>query len=607
MFLNPLGLLALLGVPAVIALHLFRRRFQPRVVSALFLWDVRTTTSLSGRRRDRILRSPSFWTELLLALLIGIAIAGPRACSGMEARHLVVVLDASASMSARPTRLSDGALSPSFAEETVRRVASQIDALPGGSRVTLVTSGARPQILSGPAAFPEEALARLNAYPALATAGRHALEPATSLALQLAGDGAVTLYTDHFEPDRYPPEVGVIALGRGVANLAITRANRIPGRGADAGNDRILLTLANLSPQSHSGRLALDLDGRELAAQPIALEPRERKHYSFDIPHETPALRVTTDGDGFALDDEALLVAPPLRALRLGSALDETTERQLGLTGGESELDRWIALVERSTRAADPESAHILIANAPLGGPRSWCLVLHEPAGDPLDLVGPFLIERRHPLLAGILLDGVVWSASEASALPGLPIVSAGNRPLLTEERDASRTIFHMDLNVARSSLHRSPDWPILLDNLAELRRRDLVGPERTSLATGESFRYRGSGAGEYTLETPDGSRELRARDTLVIDDLDAVGMYTLRRDGERLADFAVHFGDDAESNLTALNEGERASSVVLAEQRAGSSWVELLLATLALGALLFDWHLLRPRRAAAGLAEVAR
>ncbi|MCB9914739.1 MAG: VWA domain-containing protein [Planctomycetes bacterium] len=246
MFLNPLGLLALLAVPAVVALHLFRRRFQPKRVSALFLWEARTTTALSGRRRDRVLRSPSFWAEVLLALLLALALAGPRACSGLAARHLVVVLDGSASMSARPQG-ADGRAEASFAERAVDEVDARIAALPGGSRVTLVLSGARPTILCGPAAFPQEARAALDGYPALASAGRHDLEPATSLALQLAGAGAVTVVTDRFEPERFPERVGVVALGRPLENLAITRATRLAESDAGPGAERVLLTVANLA------------------------------------------------------------------------------------------------------------------------------------------------------------------------------------------------------------------------------------------------------------------------------------------------------------------------------------------------------------------------
>lgn len=610
MFLNPLGLLALLGVPTVIALHYFRRRFEPRTVSALFLWESRTTTSLAGRRRDRLLSSRSFWAELTLALLLGLAIAGPRSCGGLEARHLVIVLDTSASMSARPVTGSN-ADAASFAELAARRAAERIDALPSGSRVTLVASGARPKILSGPAAFPAEALAALADYPPDATAGRHDLEPATSLALQLAGDRAVTLYTDRFEPERYPAQVGIVALGRPTPNVAISRASRLArgSAGAGAGSERVLVTVVNQSSDTAATRIALDVEGLELAAKQLELGPYERKHFSFDVPAGTPLVRASLYADQFVLDDAALLARPPLRALGIGSTLGAEVERRLGFTGstaGSRALDRLLAIIEESSRAENPESAHLLFSAEPAGGPRTWCLVVHEAVGDRLDLVGPFLLEKSHPLLSGLSLDGVVWSAGSQVELPGLPLISAGNRSLLTEQRDADRVLFHLNLDLARSSLQRSPDWPILLDNLAELRRRELDGPERTSLAIGESFRFRADGPGDYVLETPTGTRELRARNLLVVEDLRDVGAYRLRRDGATLAEFAVHFGDDAESNLMQLDSGERTSAAELAEQRAGTSWVELLLASLALGALLLDWHFLRTRRAAPLTAQGA-
>ncbi|MCA8979399.1 MAG: VWA domain-containing protein [Planctomycetes bacterium] len=595
MFLNPLGLLALLGVPTVLALHYFRRRFEPRTVSALFLWESRTTTSLSGRRRDRLLSSRSFWAELSLALLLGLAIAGPRSCGGLEARHLVVVLDTSASMSAK----ADGA-AESFAELAAERAADLIDSLPSGSRVTLVASGARPTILSGPAAFPAEALAALESYPASATAGRHDLEPSTSLALQLAGDRAVTLFTDHHDPGRHPDRVGIVALGRPTPNLAIARASRLAHGTAGPGSERVLLTVVNQSGDLAQTRVALDVDDVVLAAKSIELQPRERRHFSFDIPAGTPLLRASLQPDGFALDDTALLAPPPLRALGIDSTLGAELEQRLGFTASTPDartLDRLLAIVDDSARAKSPDSAHLLFATEPSGGPRTWCLVLHEPAGERVDLVGPFLTEKSNPLLSGVVLDGVVWSAGADVELPGLPLISAGNLPLLTEERDAARVLFHLNLDVARSSLQRSPDWPILLDNLAELRRRELDGPERTSLAIGESFRFRSDEVCDYELETPSGTRELRARGMLVVEDLADVGRYRLRRDGQELAEFAVHFGDDAESDLTQLDAGDRRSSVELAEQRAGTSWVELLLASLALGALLLDWYFLRARR----------
>ena len=48
MFTTPLGLLALLAIPAIVAIHLFRRRFPVRPVAGLFLWQTLQPTPVGG-------------------------------------------------------------------------------------------------------------------------------------------------------------------------------------------------------------------------------------------------------------------------------------------------------------------------------------------------------------------------------------------------------------------------------------------------------------------------------------------------------------------------------------------------------------------------------
>jgi hypothetical protein len=51
-FAAPLGLLALLAIPAIVAIHLFRRRFPVRPVAGLFLWQIGRQTPEAGRTVD---------------------------------------------------------------------------------------------------------------------------------------------------------------------------------------------------------------------------------------------------------------------------------------------------------------------------------------------------------------------------------------------------------------------------------------------------------------------------------------------------------------------------------------------------------------------------
>ncbi len=112
--------------------------------------------------------------------------------------------------------------------------------------------------------------------------------------------------------------------------------------------------------------------------------------------------------------------------------------------------------------------------------------------GESQDLVGPFMPEKRHPLLQGITLAGVVWAGALPVNLSAVhPVLSSGNQPLigLLGSRPDDGILFNVDLD--KTNLLRAPDWPILVSNIVELRRQDLPGPERWNYRAGEWIRVR--------------------------------------------------------------------------------------------------------------------
>jgi len=604
-FASPLGLLALIAVPAVALLHLFRRRFRRRPVSAVFLWAAQDRVPVAGRRREPLHASPSFWCETLGALLLALALAGPRACGAGEALHFVAVLDASASMAAKT---GDGRL----AERAAEIVRARVRRLPRGSRVTLIQSGTRPEVLAGPAAFPEEALAKLAGYrPTHSGHARHALGSSVALALQLAGEGAVLLVTDHLEPEAWPAAIEVVSVGRPTDNFAITHATRRRARDAEARDtlEKVHLTVANYGAADGVAGVRLAQGAEVFATCDLEIPAGERRHVSFELPADTPLVEARLVPDALELDDVAWLAPVPPRTLALASRLSADLSAHLGLAspGSSSNVDRWLEIVPDSVAAPSPELAHLVLAEgapslAPPASPAPtapWVLAFEARGAQRRGLIGPFLIDKQHPLLEGVTLDGVVWSASEDVALSGAPIVSAGNEPLVTEETDGARRVVRMNLDPASSTLHRSPDWPILLANLAEMRRRELPGPARTSLALGETFVYRGAGPAVYRLEGGGEVRELPSRGTLEVDDVPLPGVYTLSSEGRELCQIAFSFADPAESDLRGLRPGERAGSQSLARVLAGFTWMEVLLLTGVLGCALLDWLVLSRARSA--------
>ncbi len=611
MFLNPLGLLALLGLPIVLGLHLFRRRFRPFPVSAVFLWEARDHASIAGRKREPLRTNASFWLEMLAVLLLALGIAGLRMFGAGEARHLVVVLDASASMGAVH---EEG----STREAAVEIVRERVAELPAGSRVTLITSGPQPAVLAGPAAFTAEALIELEDYTP--TLGRHDLAPAVGLGQQLAGSGEVLLIGDRYEPQRWPEEVALVAVGRAADNLAITHAARRRERdGEGRTNSSVHLTLASFAREGREVEVTLSAAGEPLARRGLTLSAGARRHLSFELPAEAPVIEARLTPDALAIDDVAYLAPRPPRTVALASTLSREISRTLGLASGRgsSSIDRWLDLVPDCIDAGNPAAAHLVLSEGLVPGD-AWVLALERSGEARTHLIGPFLTDKRHPLLDGVTLEGIVWTTSDEVALRGAPVVSAGDRPLLTEGRDGERVILRANLDAGVSSLHRSPDWPILLANLVEMRRRELPGPARTCLRAGEAFVYRGREPARYRLTGPlEGDAqalELRALGTLVLEGITRPGSYSLERLEEEgaptpLCTAAVSFADAAESDLAHLSSGERGREVALAAVTADHSWIEVVLVVAALALLALDWWVLigARRRFQRELEEAAR
>lgn len=607
MFAAPLGLLGLLALPAILALHLFKRRYRPKIVSALFLWGDGQSAPTSGRNREPLKRNLSLLLELLAALLLTLALAGPRLKSPGSAEHLVLVLDGTASMQAiAPDDLS--------ALDRAREVAlTAIDGVGSDGRVTIIRSGPEPTLIAGPLAFPAEAKDALGAlectHPS-ADAGA-----AFDLATEIARGADILYLTDQPRTaDSAPQDVRVQGVGVALGNVGIVSALRSP-EGTDNGTELLRLAIRSFSSSTESREItirSLDASADPLFQRPVSLAAGAGETVQIQLPQGTPTLRVeltrAASADPFALDDVAVLAAAPARRLRLYSDLPDAAARALGLADSERAAERWAALIPAADVVADPASAHLTLGTGlrkeETPEPSAWSIVLRSPTEDPVHLIGPFLMDRAHPLLAGITLDGVVWSCFKDDAARGAALVLSGSRALLSEEISPNgRRRWDLALDATQSTLGRSADWPIFLANAAEARRAELPGPVRTSLASSESFRWRGAPEGDWALLSPSGAESKLERipsGDLFTRRLNQIGTWQLIRDGERQVDVGVSLlsADESDLRLAARLAPEPAAPRSGTSSSGGRDMpiVEILLAAGAALAMLLNWWIVRPR-----------
>ena len=607
-FANPWGLLGLFALPAIVVIHLYHRRYPPLFVAGLHLWGIETHTTTAGRTRERLPITPSLICELLAALILALVLADPRWGGVGKVVHLIVVLDNSASMSSRPPGLEEKTFRDAAIEELDRRAKQ----LPRGSVVTLLRTARRPEMLAGPAVSWEEAKPKLDEWhPALP---RHDFQPTWDLASQLAAETGELLFLTDVVPDdkvAVPKLMEVVSVGRALENVSISAARW--DFNSQSAKGRVFLRLTNHGKRAANVRVAGAVGERIIFQETIALAAGVSSPMEVEVPGGLGRLSITTEniGDGLPLDNRIELIEPKVRTLHVALALPKES---LALKA-----------VQRALRGvpdvslADVESPELIIAAAqplPTSQHELWWLGIGPlDSSDAArkaaqDLAGPYILEKQNPLLDGLTLNGVVWGGVQPLKLDVAPIITAGQLPLLSRLNGTRTTAYLLNLDFARSNLADSPDWPILLSNLIELRRDNLPGLRRWNYRLNEEIRFRlieetastTSDSSRPLLLTHRGQKRPLARAAIVeVPPLEEAGVYSIL-DGERsIGEFAVNFFDADESTLIGLRPGRRdpadeaASSGFQVDQPL--TWMILVGIVLTLLAALTDWRVLQPVR----------
>ena len=649
-FANTWGLLGLVALPVIVVIHLYHRRYPTLPIAGLHLWGVETHTTTAGRTRERLPLTASLICELLAAFLLSLVLADPRWGQLGKVAHLVVVLDNSASMSARPPGEKP------FRESAIDELERRISQLPRGSVVTLLRTGRRPEMLAGPATSWDEAKQKLVDWrPSLP---KHDFLPTWDLAAQLAeGNGKLLFLTDAVpgEDVAVPKTMEVASVGRTLENVSISAARwdfdslaakgrvfvRLTNHGRRKANVRIAGMLGSVDGLNEAaarearvpaGNTATTTDAplrKKIFENDVTLDVGASVPLEVDVPGGLGRMTLECEsiGDGLALDNRVELIEPKVRLLHVAVTLpkDNATEQA---------VNRVLTTLPNIS-VTESETAELIIAPSdplPPSQRELWWLGIgpldtsDEARKAALDLAGPYVLEKQNPLLDGLTLGGVVWGGAQPVKLEVSPIITSGTLPLLARLTGTRTTAYLLNIDFARTNLGDSPDWPILMSNLVELRRDNLPGLRRWNYRMNEEIRFRiadtaaaavtsstqqnGSANGATQSEQEADSprtlllvhrglkRPLARASTIEIPLLDESGVYSVL-DGENLVgEFAVAFFDSEESSLSNLRPGRREPEMSTSESGflldQPLTWIVLIGIVMIAAAAFADWSVLR-------------
>lgn len=588
LFLYPLAFVGLLGVPALVAIYLFRNRFRRQAVSSLMLWPALRESRAGGRRLRRLQTPLLFVLELLAILLLVLAASEPHLRLRTSSRPLVVILDDSYSMLAgdRPART-----------RAIEALRAQVRAQPPYS-IRFLLAGERAAVLGDPVRAAAEAEPLLEGWQCRAAAAR--LDEAIALGAELGGELAqVLVLTDHAPAVDLPPQGRVQwwAFGKARGNVAFVNAARHDREGLD----RCLLEVANLDgqPRQVTVTLAPLHGGEPLRRQVLDLGGDETGRLILQLPEGTPALEARLDGGALPLDSRVVLLPTPTRPVRVDVRLRDGRFRDL--------VERAVRSVRQAQLTPVAPDLVIRDRDDDAEGGSAWTVQLIAEK-DATAYRGPFVLDRAHPLTDGLSLRSVIWGAGKSPGIDGRPVLMAGNVPLIADSETptgagGSRHDLRLRLTPELSTVPDSPDWPILWWNIVQWRGGALPGLSRANVRLGEQVtlvlpEYRDS----IDVRSPDGAPEKRAvKGRQVSLKGDRVGLYEVKAD-ETTYRFAVNALNRDESDLRGCAEGrwgDWLDDTTLHLDYRGVAWV-LLLGLLAVAVA----HLLvmaRARSAGAG------
>jgi hypothetical protein len=585
--------IALLAAPALIAIYWLRNQSRDRRVSSLLLWLDEKQVWEGGRLIHRLQTPLLFFLELLAILLLVTAAAGPMMRAGESGRPLVVVLDDSFSMLAGAAR--DGA-SGGARERAVRAIESELKSN-RYEPVYFVLASDAPQLLGEAANNVDQAVKLLRNWRCGSPEAK--LEEAITFAFELGGQRARALVvTDHApQQDLSDSRLQWWSFGKSQPNFAFVNA----ARALRDDEDRVLLEIANLSSTYGSTTLSLESSGpgNQQSASPqyvrnpesIALGAGETRRVLLTLKPGAPALQARLSDDALLLDNEVTLLAESSRKVRVDLRARNAAVRAI--------VEKAVASSPNASLSANkPDLVITDESDAKIEDPEAWTLqIISE--NDAASFLGPFVIDRSHPLSEGLSLGGVVWGAGKSRQLAGAPVVSAGDIPLLTDVERAGSRELRLRLRPDLSTLQESPNWPILIWNLINWRAQGAPGLRQKNLRLGADAALTvGSGVESVSVVDPRRvSRSLPARDKSVLIRADLPGVYEITADQSKYS-FAANALQREESDLTLAASGHWgnwANSTALQWDYRSVAWVLLLL---ALGALVVHaWLITREAR----------
>jgi len=537
MFTWPLALIGLISIPALLAIYFLRNRYRTQPVSSIIFWRQTQRPKQGGRYINLPRTSILLLLELLILALLTLAAANPLISAPKAVKKYVVVLDNSFSM------LAGAQSSPR--QRAVDKLVRLLNEA-GEFRASFILAASAPTTLASEVSSVGQVRSAMEKWECTASGCR--MGRSLAFARRIAGkQGHILVITDH-KPDNQlgSGRIQWWAFGKSRANIAFINVSQ------QSSGKRIgfLLEVANLSDSAAQAEITIRSEKQEnpLINRRINIGADKTEYLRFSAAASSMPARATIQADDPAMDNRIWLAGRKKPNVRVSLAIEDEVLSKA--------LTKALAAVDSVTVVSS--GAQMVFTDRQSLSDSAWNVRI---ASDPniSGFVGPFVTDYDHPVTEGLNLQGMVWAGAKDSELPGVPVITAGNVPLLTDRtRPGFAHNLYLNLSARHSTLLRTANWPILVANIVEFRRGSLPGLEAGTFPLSSEVRFNLPQPGaDVILIGPDASRRTinTAGNTAAITP-QVSGLYELRT-ADKAYQFAVNRLAKNESDLRNTTSGQ--------------------------------------------------
>lgn len=586
-FFNVLGLISLIAVPAVIILHMLKRKQKDVRIPSTFLWERAADTSVQSKPWQKLKKSIPLILQIVALTSLGLAASRPYISAFGKAYNYVVVIDASASMSAEDmgqTRLE-------YAKERAEKLIKSASAM---SNITVITACDNPYIAYGPGNDKGEALSVVKSVRQ--TYGGIDKDTLNGIIASEAAKTSAGVYI--FTDDKNcvdELDANIFYAGKNTENCAITLAS------ASEGN--VLVNVRNFGTAEAYKTVTVFDRNMALAVRDITIQPDTEKSIIFeDIYNNNAEITVSlTPEDIMPIDDTFYLAVNTAKTEKILLVTDNNTflENALKLTEGTEVYKMTADTIESSDVSG--YDLYIFDGTTPDNLPNDGNIFMINPPEDNglVNVKGTKQLncysEGNSALVSGNTLSFIISEAKEVER-PSWAVTEsqADGTPLIISGENNGQKICIFTFDIHNSDLPLLKEFPIMIYNLT-----DWFLPNRSGIQTGihcgEKLDINASADTEQIIIVNTLGEErilLPPFKDADYSDTSEPGFYSIKAEkidgNEDKNIMAVNVKTDGESQLNAMF-GQDETGNVGTVGKGGSGIMELLIIT-AILALVAEW-----------------